>query len=239
VRAGRSVLRHASAATVVVASPAALVRRRWKEALRGAFAVREAVARSEVELALTGVRPAVLLLDLALPKLDGIDGVVALQKLSPPTRVVVLTATPNDTEGLAALMAGARGYSHRELDPALTGKAVEVVQKGEIWASRTLTSQLIAELVRLAAAAGGMRDRSRAAARLHGLTPRQREIAALVGSGAANKEIAAKLAVSERTVKAHLTGIFRRLGICDRLRLALLVNEQDTGPSSLEAFPHH
>src|SRR5439155_25689548 len=107
---------------------------------------------------------------------------------------------------------------------------------GELWASRALIARLVAELSarhRLREPALG---HGAGAERLTALTEREREIALLVGGGAANKEIAAHLGVTERTVKAHLTAIFRKIGVNDRLRLALLLNGVShngaTGPQS-------
>jgi DNA-binding NarL/FixJ family response regulator len=101
---------------------------------------------------------------------------------------------------------------------------VETVQKGEIWVRRDLVPHLLEELTnrtnRRAKAAPAPPNR-----RLARLTPREREIVYLVGGGHSNKEIANELNVGERTVKAHMTAIFRKVGVSDRLRLALFVAE--------------
>jgi two-component system NarL family response regulator len=162
----------------------------------------------------------VAFVDAALFGARGAGELAALQRLSPATRFIVTSHHPAEREGLAAFRAGARGYCHRDLDPALLLKAVEVVQKGEIWAGRALVARLVEAL----GARPGRARRSDAGTRLGPLTRRERDIAGLVASGAANKEIASRLAVTERTVKAHLTAIFRKLGLTDRLRLALYVN---------------
>lgn len=142
--------------------------------------------------------------------------------MSLSTKTLVLTDTPAESEGIAALKAGARGYYSRAIDPAQLRKAVEVIQQGEIWLQRKLIPNLVAELMSL------MERRQREPevnpdARLEGLTVRQRLVADLIGRGACNKEIAAQLNTTERTVKAHLTETFRNLGVSDRLQLALLV----------------
>ena len=99
------------------------------------------------------------------------------------------------------------------------------MQKGEIWAGRTLVARLIEEL----GARVRTHPRTDSSARVGGLTTREREIAGLVSGGASNKEIAARLGVTERTVKAHLTAIFRKIGVTDRLRLALYLNGAVSG----------
>jgi DNA-binding NarL/FixJ family response regulator len=185
--------------------------------------------RTELEQTLTVLKPAVLLLDAGLVKSAPVEALAAVQRLSPATRTIVLSTMPSGAEGSAMLKAGARGYCHRVVEPALLRKAVEVVQQGEIWAGRALTSQLLEELA--ARIQQSERNASvRAAERLQRLTPREREIALLVGGGASNKEIGTKLGVTERTVKAHLTAVFRKLRVSDRLRLALFVNDLDNAP---------
>jgi DNA-binding NarL/FixJ family response regulator len=207
---------------VLLASPSAEIRRRWRLGL-GRLATREARDRARLELLFTELKPRVVLLDLALPGLRGAEDLVALQRLSPASRIVLLAATPSEPEGLAAFRAGARGYCHREIDPGLLAKAVEVVQKGEIWAGRALISRLVEALAARTRQAG-QAAATRKHPRLAVLTRREREIALLVAGGGANKEIAARAGVTERTVKAHLTTIFRKLGVSDRLRLALLLS---------------
>ena len=204
---------------IVLASRADVVRRRWRAGLRR-FTVEEAPDPRRLETILTAKAPAIVFVDIALLGARGARDLAALKRRSPATRFILASSTPEEEEGLAAFRAGARGYCHRDLDPALLVKAVEVVQKGEIWAGRALIARLVEELgIRPGRVRGG-KPGSRVAA----LTRRERDIAGLVASGASNKEVAHELGVSERTVKAHLTAIFRKLGLTDRLRLALYLN---------------
>ena len=209
---------------VLIASPKEGVRKRWRQALERITAVQEVATQAALERSLADLTPAILLLDLSLPLLGGISGLRALQRRSRATRIVLFTGTPDEEEGIAALLAGARGYFQTGTDPALIRKAVETVQKGEIWVRRNLVPHLLEELTtrtnRRAKAAPAPPNR-----RLARLTPREREIVYLVGGGHSNKEIANELDVGERTVKAHLTAIFRKVGVSDRLRLALFVAE--------------
>ena len=121
------------------------------------------------------------------------------------------------------LEAGVKGYCSLDIDPGLLKKAVQMVQKGEIWVGRRFISQLLDALVALTE-----KQRTKSLPKpdesLDRLTPREREIVQLLGVGASNKEIGNQLNVTEKTVKAHLTSIFRKLGVSDRLHLALFVN---------------
>jgi two-component system NarL family response regulator len=117
--------------------------------------------------------------------------------------------------------AGVRGYCRIDIDPELLKRVVVAVQLGELWIRRSLMARLLDELgVRVPAEA---LEKRAVVGRLVRLTVREQQIAALVGGGGTNKQIARRLAISERTVKAHLTEIFRKLGITDRLKLALLL----------------
>ena len=208
---------------VLIASGVAGLRKRWRQAVQGPFAVHEVTERGSLERSLTNRRPVAVLLDLQLPELDGVGGVAALQRLRPPTKIVLLTSHPDEREGIAALKAGARGYCDREITPVLLGKALDVVQKGEIWVGRKLIPHLLEELTALTEQ---QKDTpAELDSRLDRITPREREIVHLLSAGASNKEIAKKLNVTERTVKAHLTAVFRKLGISGRLQLALFVLE--------------
>ena len=225
---------------ILLASRTGTVRRRWRAGLKG-ITVQEAADPRRLEALLSDRAPVVVIVDTSMFGARGVAEVASLQRLSPASRFIVAAAQPAEREGIAAFRAGARGYCHRELDPALLAKAVEVVQKGEIWAGRALVARLIDEL--------GTRTRTHPraenGARVGGLTSREREIASLVAGGASNKEIAARLNVTERTVKAHLTAIFRKLGVTDRLRLALYLNGAATiddglaHKSNLRATPAH
>ena len=123
---------------VLVASPNPGLRRRCRAALRGTSALQEVTTRAALERSMASLKPTILLLDLALPNLGGVGGIRAIQRLSPPTKIVLLTGTPDEKEGISALKAGARGYCNTDIDAALLKKAVEMVRKGEIWAGRNL-----------------------------------------------------------------------------------------------------
>lgn len=216
----------ASSETVVlIASAQADLRRAWRLGVRAGVAV-EVADHAQLVRHVTHRKPGVLLLDLELPQLGGLSGVAVLRRLEPSTKVVVLAARPLDREGVAALKLGALGYCDRAIPPSLLSRALEAVQSGEVWVGRKLTSYLLDELSALtdecAAAAAGAEPED-LGRRLECLTPRERDIIGELGAGASNKEIAQKFSVTERTVKAHLTAIFRKLGISGRLQAALFV----------------
>ena len=213
--------------TLVVASPVIESRRRWSYTLQEAFSVCEVAERRALEQVTANLKPSILVLDLTLPGLGRVRGLPNMQRLSPATKTLVLTDSPADGEGICALKAGVKGYYTRTIDPAHLKKAVQAVQKGEIWVQRKLIPGLVAGLISLTETR--QKDDGKPDRRLECLTLRQREVADLIGRGASNKEIATELSIAERTVKAHLTEVFRNIGVLDRMQLALLLNKVSPG----------
>lgn len=205
---------------IVVASENASLMDRWVVALSGrGTLIRRVRSLDEAEGALSGRQPGVILIDLALRDLNGAAGLTDLLAFSPGTRIVAMGHQPNDDEGIAVLRAGARGYCNAQIDARLLAKAVETVQLGEVWIGRRLIDRLIA----MVSSPIGTHIDDDHGVDLDALTAREQEIALFVGRGCSNKIIAQQLGITERTVKAHLGSVFGKLGVRDRLQLALLV----------------
>jgi two-component system, NarL family, nitrate/nitrite response regulator NarL len=141
--------------------------------------------------------------------------VTVAARLLAPARIVALSDTPTDQQALELLEAGAVGYCHSH-SAAPTLKQVEVVVANDgLWVGPGLLKRLIGTAPKLMPA-------TRAdAVPLCSLSPREREVAILAGRGDSNREIAVELGITERTVKAHLSAVFTKLGVRDRLHLAL------------------
>jgi two-component system NarL family response regulator len=210
---------------ILISSAAARLRKVWRES-GGGFAVAEVTDYAQLARVMVKRRPEILLLDLELPGMAGMSGVAALLRLQPTTKIVVLASHANEKEGVTALKLGARGYCDRTIPPALLQKALCVVQRGEIWVGRRLISALLEEMSATGEPRRARRDLSDPNDCLDRLTPRQRDISELLGAGASNKEMARRLSLTERTVKAHLTSIFRKLGTRGRLETALFITER-------------
>jgi DNA-binding NarL/FixJ family response regulator len=212
----------AAGRAVLVATAAARVRRRYVAALRAHVPVFEVADHAALMDAVVRLRPRVVFLDVALPGFEGIGGLPGLRSLTPAMKVVLLTDKPNTRDAVLALIAGARGYCRRTLDATLILKATAVVQQGHVWIARGVIPHLLRRLaVRSAVEAAVPSEHLPRSFAL--LPPRQREIALLVGAGHSNKEIAGRLNVTVKTVKTHLSFIYRKLGVPDRLRLALFI----------------
>lgn len=206
---------------ILLTSEDASLMDRWALAVGGrGTLIRRVSLLAEAEGALAGRRPDVMLLDLSLDDLSGPAGIAGLLSFSPATHVIALSHQPNDDEGIAVLRAGARGYCNAYIDPRLLAKAVTTVQNGEAWVGRRLTDRLVA-LVGQPIAAQVDTDYGQDV--LDALTAREQEIARHIGGGSSNRAIAQRLGITERTVKAHLGSVFAKLGVHDRLQLALLV----------------
>jgi two-component system, NarL family, nitrate/nitrite response regulator NarL len=205
--------------SVLIASPGAPLRTALKESLDGLFATHEVAEWEVLDRKISSVLPSVVLFDMDLLIASGITDLSIIRRISRKTRIILLSDSPNDEEGVAGLKAGARGYCARDLETSLLRKAVEKVREGEIWAERRLIPILVERLARRPEEPEDARPRLDH--RLSLLTPREREIASLVGAGATNRDIADRLKVGEGTVKTHLTAVFRKLGFTDRLQLGL------------------
>lgn len=159
------------------------------------------------------------LLDLDLPGLEGPRGVALLRRTNPATRLIVFSSEVVDEVEIALFKLGVRGCARRDADPQMLRRMVVAIEEGELWIRRSITPRLLDEL---AARSHPAIDASVTVDdQMALLTEREREIVRLIGSGESNKQIARELCITERTVKAHLTGIFRKLGVADRVRLAL------------------
>lgn len=206
---------------ILIASAAPHLLAAWEQALgvmcAGVVAVRQF---DWLHQALPRVRPGVLLLDTSLPGLDGMRGVATLRRTDPTTRIVAFSDETSDDLEVTLFKLGVRGCAHRDVDPQLLKRIVVAVEQGELWIRRAITPRVLDEF---AARAGRSYGPQAIGEQLALLTEREREIVKLIGSGESNKQIARELCITERTVKAHLTGIFRKLGVADRVRLALRV----------------
>jgi len=153
-------------------------------------------------------KPDVLLLDLAMPDLDGIGVTQRLTEGSSETKVVLFTSF-SDREGIiAALDAGAVGYLLKDAEPEEIHAAIRAAARGETPLAPKAASALLSE------------HRGRVPAGVE-LTARERDVLALVIAGLSNKQIARRLGISEKTVKGHLTNLFQRIGVTDRTQAAL------------------
>lgn len=218
---------------ILLASEDASLMDRWAVAVGGrGTLIRRVRLLAEAEGALAGRRPDIMLLDLSLSdlSLSGAAGIAGLLSFSPQTRIIALSHQPNDEEGIAALRAGARGYCNAYIDPRLLAKAVTTVQNGEAWVGRRLTDRLVA----LVGQNAPLQVDTDSSIDLDLLTAREQQIALQIGIGSSNKLIAQRLGITERTVKAHLGSVFAKLGVRDRLQLALLVTGrmQHSGPTT-------
>jgi len=135
--------------------------------------------------------------------------------------LIALSDTPNDEQGMAALGAGATGYCNGHAAPALLQQVASTVLNGGVWLGQSLLHRLVKGMAQLAA--GKFAPPAAADWGKH-LTEREIAVAQAAAAGAHNKEIAEQLAITERTVKAHLGAAFEKLGVRDRLQLTLLVN---------------
>jgi len=152
-------------------------------------------------------RPDVLLLDLSMPDLDGVEVTRRLAGGAPETRIVVFTSFSDRERIVQALDAGAIGYLLKDAEPDEIHGAIRAAARGEAPLAPKAAAALLAER--------GTRTPEVE------LTPREREVLSLVVAGLANKQIARRLGISEKTVKGHLTNLFQRIGVADRTQAAL------------------
>jgi two-component system nitrate/nitrite response regulator NarL len=161
--------------------------------------------------------PDVLLLDLRMPGMDGLTVLQTLKGSGTKARIIILTASEDKNEFVQAMKLGCSGIVLKQTATELLYKSIRKVFAGEIW----LDSHTTAAVMRQFASPGRMAATDRKGRERSPLSQREREIVALVAQGFKNKEIAEKIFISEQTVKNHLHNIFDKLGVSDRLELAL------------------
>ncbi|MFH8798800.1 response regulator [Streptomyces sp. NPDC017936] len=180
--------------------------------------VGEAADGGEVEALVDRTRPDVVLMDIRMPSVDGLTATERLRAREDAPQVVVLTTFHADEQVLRALRAGAAGFVLKDTPPAEILDAVRRVAAGDPVLSPAVTRQLMDH------AAGSAADtrRARARARIAALGEREREVAVAVGRGLSNAQIATDLFMSVATVKSHVSRVLARLGLNNRVQIALL-----------------
>lgn len=165
-------------------------------------------------------RPDVVLLDLNMPKMNGIEVARWVKKTHPEIQMVILTIHEDENYMFEVIRAGALGYLLKDVEPQMLVKAIRIVASGQSFIYPTLTGRLVGEFARLADAATQYQNRC---LRPHPdrLTVREMDILKLLVAGLGNQEIAARLYLSEKTIKNHLTSVFRKFGVNDRTQAAL------------------
>jgi NarL family two-component system response regulator LiaR len=155
------------------------------------------------------LRPDVVLMDLVMPRMDGVVAMREVRERVPRARVVVLTSFLDDERLLPAIRAGAAGYLLKNVQPRELARAVRLAARGEALIDPAVAARLVDSLVE---DRGGEEPE---------LTPREREVLDLIGSGFSNKRIALELGISEKTVKTHVGHVLAKLGVSDRTQAAL------------------
>ena len=167
------------------------------------------------------LKPDILLLDLAMPRVTGLEALRALSAAAAPVRTIVLAAAIEPRQVVEALRLGARGIMVKDSAAPLLIRSIYTVMAGQYWVGHGAVSDLVKALRELVP-----QQAARIAKRTFGLTERELEVVAEVVAGCTNKEIAEKFSISEDTVKHHLSNIFDKLGVSTRLELALFAVNQ-------------
>lgn len=173
------------------------------------------------------LKPNVLLLDLAMPRVSGLEALHAMTSSSVPMHIILLTVAIEKREIVEALQLGARGVLLKEAAAQLVIKSIRAVMAGQYWVGREVFPDLV-QYLRQMTPRGSPEEPGKA----FGLTPRELEIIAAIASGCTNKDIVQRLSISEDTVKHHLTRIFDKTGASNRLELALFAIGQKLIPNA-------
>ena len=171
------------------------------EAADGEAAVREAER----------VRPDVILMDLVMPRLDGVGAMRELRRRVPESRVIVLTSFADDERLLGAIRAGAAGYLLKNAEPQEVVRAVRAASAGQTLLDPAVAARVVESIA----------DRDQVAG-AESLTPREREVLGLIARGRSNKLIARELGIAEKTVKTHVGHVLAKLGVTDRTQAAVI-----------------
>jgi NarL family two-component system response regulator LiaR len=205
----------ADAIRVMVVDDHAVVREGLRTFLQlqdGLEVVGEAADGDEAVRAAEHLRPDVVLMDLVMPRRDGVSAMRELRRRLPATRVIVLTSFTDDERLLPAIQAGAAGYLLKNAEPSELARAVRLAHAGDA----LLDPSVAARLVDALAGAGGP-----GSAPAERLTAREREVLGLLARGMPNKRIARELGIAEKTVKTHVGHVLGKLGVTDRTQAAL------------------
>jgi DNA-binding NarL/FixJ family response regulator len=202
--------------TVIVVDDHTVVRRgiiAFLEVLPDITAVGEAATGTEAlklldRLAADGALPDIALVDIKMPDLDGPQTIARMRTRFPAVRPLILTGYTEIEYAHAALAAGAAGYVLKDASPAEVEQAIRRAAHGDMYLDPSV--------------AGGLASRMVAATGLAALTEQERNVLALVARGLSNREVGARLHISERTVRSHMTGVLAKLGLASRTQAALL-----------------
>jgi NarL family two-component system response regulator LiaR len=201
---------------VLVADDHAVVRQGLRTFLELQDDIEVVADAADGERALAAVAehdPDVVLMDLVMPKVDGVEAIRRIAAEHPRTRVIALTSFLDDDKVFPAVRAGASGYLLKDVQPQELVKAIRAVDAGEVLLHPAVTAKLMEDVVDGGGRGGTPAD----------LTPREREVAELIARGGQNKRIALELGISEKTVKSHVSSILRKLDLADRTQVALYV----------------
>jgi two-component system nitrate/nitrite response regulator NarL len=158
--------------------------------------------------------PDIILMDLAMPEMDGLAATRQIKEEIPQVRIVILTVEEEDNSLFEAVKSGAQGYLLKKIEPQALFGTLRGVAQGEASISRVMAGKLLEELRRQA------NHQAPQAGRTHGLTSREREILELVSQGKSNKEVAKAISIAENTVKNHLKNVMEKLHLENRVQAA-------------------
>ena len=162
------------------------------------------------------LEPDILLLDVAMPRLPGLEAMRAIMTKSPRVKIVLLTSTISVQQVIEALQIGARGIVLKDAVAGDLTHALRAVLSGDYWIGGERVANLLKALQELQAKAAAVPER-----KTYGLTPRELEVVTCIVEGCSNRDIAKQFAISEETVKRHLSNVFDKTGVSTRLELAL------------------
>src|SRR5207248_4721671 len=209
--------------SVLIADDQALVRvglRKILEAEPGLEVAGEAGDGEDAVAAARRLRPDVVLMDIRMPVLDGIEATRRIAAAQPATRVLILTTFGLDSYVFDALRAGASGFMLKDAPPEEIVAAVRIVASGEALLAPAITRAVVEEFVRQRPA-----TESAAPAAVEELTPREREVLDLLARGLSNPEICERLVISEATAKTHVARILQKLSLRDRIQAVIYAYE--------------
>jgi NarL family two-component system response regulator LiaR len=198
---------------VLIVDDHAVVReglRTFLELQDGIAVAGEAADGEQAVMQAEALRPDVVLMDLVMPRLDGVGAMRELRRRLPNTRVIVLTSFAEDERLLPAIQAGAAGYLLKNVAPPELARAIRAAHAGEALIDPVIAARLVEAIAQPAGEPAPER-----------LTAREQEVLALIARGYSNKRIALELGIAEKTVKTHVGHVLAKLGVTDRTQAAL------------------